>query len=133
MRSLQTTRHVILIIILLAWISLPGVARPPGPLTTQTGDGIRGATPSAQESISLELGKPVERELSGGQSHFYKIAMVPGQYLQVTVRQQGIDVLAALFTPDGKKVGEADIEKATVRSETILTIAEATGAYRIEV
>ena len=33
----------------------------------------RGAAPSAQESVSLEPGKPVERELSGGQSHFCKI------------------------------------------------------------
>jgi hypothetical protein len=38
----------------------------------------RGAAPSAQESISLEPGKPVERELSGGQSHSYKITMISG-------------------------------------------------------
>ena len=93
----------------------------------------RGAAPSAQESISLEPGKPVERELSGGQSHFYKITMTSGQYLQVIVSQKGIDALVALFTPDGKKIGEVDSEQATVRSETISAIAEATGAYRIEV
>jgi CHAT domain-containing protein/Tfp pilus assembly protein PilF len=133
MRSLQTTRPVILTIILLVLVGLPAVAWPPGPLTTQTGDGARNAAQSADEELSLEPGKPVERELSGGQSHFYKIAMTPGQYLQVTVRQQGIDTLVALFTPDGKKVGESDIEKATVRSETISAIAEVMGAYRIEV
>src|SRR5262245_4701210 len=64
----------------------------------------RGAAPSVQESISLELGKPVERELSGGQSHSYKITMISGQYLQVVVTQRGIDVAVALFTPDGKKI-----------------------------
>src|SRR5215510_14241154 len=133
MRGLQDTRHVILMVILLVWIGLPVVASPPDSLTTQTGDGARGAAQSADNELSLEPGKPVERELSGGQSHFYKITMTPGQYLQVTVSQQGIDVLVALFTPDGKKVGEADIEKATVGSETISTIAEATGANRIEV
>jgi CHAT domain-containing protein/Tfp pilus assembly protein PilF len=93
----------------------------------------RGAAQSAQESISLEPGKPVERELSGGQSHFYKIAMTSGQYLRITVSQRGVDALLALFTPDGKKIGEADGERATVGSETVSTIAEATGAYRIEV
>ena len=91
------------------------------------------SAPSAQESISLEPGKPVERELSGGQSHFYKIAMTSGQYLQITVSQQGIDALVALFTPDGKKIGEVDGEQMTVGSETISAIAEAAGAYRIEV
>ncbi|HEY9432845.1 MAG TPA: tetratricopeptide repeat protein [Blastocatellia bacterium] len=133
MRSLQTTRPVILTIILLVWVGLPVVAWPPGPLTMQTGDGARGVAQSANEELSLEPGKPIERELSGGQSHFYKIAMTPGQYLRITVSQQGIDALVALFTPDGKKVGESDIEKAIVRSETISAIAEVMGAYRIEV
>ena len=133
MRSLQTTRPVILTIILLVWVGLPVVAWPPGPLTGQTGDGARGAAQSADEELSLEPGKPIERELSGGQSHFYKITMSDGQYLRITVSQQGIDALVALFTPDGKKVGEADSEKTTVRSETISVIAGATGAYRIEV
>src|SRR5262249_37511585 len=64
---------------------------------------LRPVAPSAQESISLEPGKPVERELSGGQSHFYEIAMTSGQYLRITVSQRGIDALVALFTPDGKK------------------------------
>ena len=39
----------------------------------------------------------------------------------------------ALFTPDGKKISEADSEHLTEGSETISAIAEATGAYRIEV
>jgi tetratricopeptide (TPR) repeat protein len=93
----------------------------------------RGAAPSAQESISLDPGKPVERELSGGQSHFYKITMTSGQYLRITVSQRGIDALVALFTPDGKKIGEVDGEQMTVGSETISAIAEAAGAYGIEV
>src|SRR6266542_3203422 len=93
----------------------------------------RGAAPSAQESDSLELSKPVERELSGGQSHFYKIAMTSGQYLRITVSQRGIDALVALFTPDGKKIGEVDSVRTTVGAETISAIAEAAGAYGIEV
>ena len=41
--------------------------------------------------------------------------------------------LVVLFTPDGKKIGEVDGEQMTVGSETISAIAEAAGAYRIEV
>jgi tetratricopeptide (TPR) repeat protein len=133
MRSLQTTRPVILTIILLVWIGLPVVAWPPGLLTTQTGNGARSAAQSADEELSLEPGKPIERELSGGGSHSYKITMSDGQYLRITVSQQGIDALVALFTPDGKNVGEADGERANVGSETVSAIAEAAGAYRIEV
>jgi CHAT domain-containing protein/tetratricopeptide (TPR) repeat protein len=104
-----------------------------GEAPTQAPGSERGAAPGAQESISLEPGKPIERELSGGQSHFYKIALTSGQYLQAIVSQKGIDALVALFTPDGKKIGDVDSEKTTMGSETISAIAEETGAYKIEV
>src|SRR6185436_20272278 len=90
----------------------------------QSPTGAPGAAQSAQESITLEPGKPVERELSGGQSHFYKISMATGQYLHITVEQRGIDVAVALFGPDGKKIGEMDGEQLTVGAETLLAIAE---------
>src|SRR5262245_4084561 len=93
----------------------------------------RGAAPSAQESVSLEPGKPVERELSGGQSHFYKITMTSGQYMHIAVSQRGIDALVALYTPDGKKIDDADSEHTAAGSETISAIAEADGAYMVEV
>ncbi len=92
----------------------------------------RGVTPSAQESISLEPGKPAERELSGGQLHFYKITMISGQYSHIVVEQRGIDVAVALFAPDGKKISEADSNHTIEGSETVSAIAEAPGAYLIE-
>src|SRR5215510_9074163 len=92
----------------------------------------RGAASVAQDSISLEPGKPVERELSGGQSHSYKIAVISGQYLHVVVAQRGIDVVVELFAPDGKKISEADSEHLIEGSETVSAIAEAPGAYLIE-
>src|SRR5215510_14695962 len=107
----------------LLWVGAP---------TAQASASERGAAPNAQESISLEPGRPVERELSGGQSHSYKITTISGQYLNIVVEQRGIDVAVALFTPDGKKICEVDGEQVTVGAETILAIAEAAGAYRIE-
>src|SRR5882672_10555761 len=105
----------------------------PGAPPVQSPASTRGAALSAQESISLEPGKPIERELSGGQSHFYKIAMTSGQYLRITVSQRGIDVAVVLSTPDGNKISEADSEHLIERSETVSAIAEAPGAYLIAV
>src|SRR5262245_46167442 len=105
----------------------------PGAPSAQAPASERGAAPGAQESISLEPGKPIERELSGGQSHSYKITVISGQYLHIVVGQRGIDVAVALFTPDGKKIIEKDSEHVVERSEAISAIAEATGAHRIEV
>src|SRR5215510_3876980 len=89
----------------------------------------RGAAPSAQESDSLEPGKPIERELSGGQSHFYKITLISGQYSHIVVEQRGIDVAVALFTPDGKKIIEVDSDETTVGAEAISLIAGTAGSY----
>src|SRR5262249_16506909 len=88
----------------------------------------RGAAPGVQESICVEPGKPVERELSGGQSHSYKLAMVSGQYSRIVIEQRGIDVVVALLTPDGKKISEVDSNPVIEGSETVLTVAEVTGA-----
>jgi len=93
----------------------------------------RSEAQNVQESNSLELSKPIEQELSGGLSHFYRITMISGQYLHIVIRQRGIDVVAALFAPDGKKISEVDSNPLIEGSETVLAIAEASGAYLIEV
>jgi tetratricopeptide (TPR) repeat protein len=110
-----------------ATTSLRPVASP-----VQASASDRGATQSAEESISLEPGKPVERELSGGQSHSYKITTISGQYLQVVVAQRGIDMVVVLFAPDGRKISEADNDHLIEGKETVSAITEAPGAYLIE-
>src|SRR6266545_3759216 len=133
-RGLHSIRWTPLMTNLLIWAGAPAAASPrPVAVPSQAPASMRGAAPSAQESDSLEPGKPVERELSGGQSHFYKISMTAGQYLRINVSQRGIDALVALFTPDGKNIGEVDDVHTTVGSETVSAIAEAAGAYGIEV
>jgi CHAT domain-containing protein/tetratricopeptide (TPR) repeat protein len=131
--GLPTTRCVAFIINLLIWVGL-SVSPSLGPSSSlvQASAGARGATQSAQETDSLEPGKPIERELSGGQSHSYKITMISGQYLQVVVDQRGIDVAVVLFAPDGKKIREVDSEHLVEGSETLSAIAETPGAYLIE-
>jgi CHAT domain-containing protein/Tfp pilus assembly protein PilF len=131
-RGLHSIRRTPLMINLLrggalAATSLRRVAPP-----AQAPASERGVTPSSQESISLEPGKPIERELSGAQSHSYKITMNSGQYLHVVVAQRGIDVAVALFTPDGKKIIEVNSDPLIEGSETVSVIAEASGAYLIE-
>jgi CHAT domain-containing protein/tetratricopeptide (TPR) repeat protein len=129
-----TARHTVQIINLILWTGLSvSPCLWPGAEPAQASASERGAAPSVQESVSLEPGKPIERELSGGQSHFCKITMTSGQYLHMVVRQRGIDVAVALSTPDGKKVIEVNSDPSIEGSETVSTIAEAPGAYLIEV
>ena len=100
-RGWPTTRQVALIINLLLWAGLS--ASPclwPDLPTVHATASERSEAQNFQESSSLELSKPIERELSGGESHFYKITTISGQYLHIVVRQQGIDVVLVVFAPD---------------------------------
>jgi len=105
----------------------------PIPLPAQASASERHGARTPQESIPLELGKPIERELSGGISHFYKITMTSGQFLRIVVEQRGVDVVVALSTSDGKKIAEADDEPVREREEIVSAISELAGAYQIEV
>jgi CHAT domain-containing protein/Tfp pilus assembly protein PilF len=132
-RGLHSIRWTPLMINLLGVGAPVGTRLRPVAWPAQTPPSERGAARRVQESVSLEPGKPIERELSGGQSHFYKITMTSGQYLHMVVGQRGIDVAVALSTPDGKKVIEVNSDPSIEGAETVSTIAEAPGAYLIEV
>jgi CHAT domain-containing protein/tetratricopeptide (TPR) repeat protein len=86
-----------------------------------------------QEARLLEPGKPIEGELSGGQSHSYRITMTSGQYLHLVVDQRGIDAGVVLFVPDGKRMSVIDSTHQIGGSERLLVVTAATGIYRIEV
>lgn len=90
------------------------------------------ATP-AQAVTVLETGKPVERELAGGQSHSYQIVPEAGQYLRVVVEQRGIDVIVSLFGPDGKKVFDVDSPNGDHGPENLATVVESAGSFRLDV
>ena len=61
-----------------------------------------------QQVRRLEPGKPIERELAGGQVHAYQLWLTAGQYTHLVVEQRSIDIVALLFGPDGKKLVEVD-------------------------
>jgi len=81
----------------------------------------------------LELGKPVEKKLAGGETYSYQIMLASGQYLHVIVDQRGIDVAVTLFGPDGKPQVEINSPNLTYGPERVSLIAEAAGNYRLEV
>src|SRR6185312_3648426 len=51
---------------------------------------------AAQDLTVLELNKPIQRELSGGQKHSYGIAVTQGQYVRIQIKPQSIDLGALL-------------------------------------
>ncbi len=86
-----------------------------------------------QDDPHLELGQTVERMISGGEIHRFRISLNAGLYLRVAISQQGIDVTAAVLDPDGRKVARVDRPNGAYGMEPVSVIAEAAGEYQIEV
>jgi len=82
---------------------------------------------------AVEAGKPIKGELAGGQRHLYRIRLAADQFLKAVIEQDGIDVVARLFGPDGKQIMEFDSERRPRGQETITLVAEAEGDYRLVV
>ncbi|MEW6211065.1 MAG: CHAT domain-containing protein [Acidobacteriota bacterium] len=86
-----------------------------------------------QADTHIEKGRPVEREMEGAETHSYKIALASGQYARVLVNQRGIDVVVALFAPDGAKLNEMDSPNGESGPELVSIIADKAGLYRLDV
>ena len=102
--------------------------------------GSSSANPLEMESIQerqgvtgeLKQGEFIEREISGGETHRYRIPLTSGQYLRARIEQKGIDVAAKLFGTEGRKLLEADNDSAD-GSKSVSVVAETSGDYYLEV
>ncbi|HEU4933491.1 MAG TPA: CHAT domain-containing protein [Pyrinomonadaceae bacterium] len=85
---------------------------------------------STQEQPQLAA---VSREIKNGETHSYRKRLESGQFLNAVVVQEDIDLVTAIFAPDGKQITESDSPNGNWGSEPVLVIAPVTGEYRIEV
>ncbi len=80
-----------------------------------------------------ELAKPVERELSGGQTHVYTLTLNANQIARVVAEQKGIDLRLSALAPDGTKLFDVDSPNGAQGEEPATIVARQSGAYRVEV
>jgi len=91
-------------------------------------------TVTAQEKLpTLEEGKIVERQLTGGKTHSYQVSLAAGQYLRVSADQRGIDFEIRIFGPEGQGLIRMDTLNSTQGPEIVSVIAEQSGSYRVEI
>lgn len=81
---------------------------------------------------SLELNKPIEREISAGEVHAYNLTLKADEYVRVEADQRGIDLALWTFDPAGKKISEVDAFRVGEK-EAIFIVSDGPGTYRIEV
>jgi CHAT domain-containing protein len=94
---------------------------------------IAAQTNSSQDAQALLLSVPITREISGGQTHAYKISSSANQFVFVTVEQKGADVALTLFDPDNKKLLENNSPNGASGLEFLAFISLNSGDYRLEI
>jgi CHAT domain-containing protein/tetratricopeptide (TPR) repeat protein len=91
-----------------------------------------GVAPSVQEA-RLEGMAAVERELTPGQEHVYRVPCEPGQLVHVVVDQQGIDLAVTVSSPNGRELARVDSPSGRYGPEAVWFVAASRGSYRLEV
>ncbi|MGH9767467.1 MAG: tetratricopeptide repeat protein, partial [Blastocatellia bacterium] len=90
------------------------------------------SSPRQSEDIRvLTAVAPIERELSGGQTHSYQIALSAGDYLRIVITSRGIVLKPELFAPDSPKA--VGIYHSTTGSRTMSLITEVAGNHRLNI
>ncbi|MGE0129512.1 MAG: tetratricopeptide repeat protein [Blastocatellales bacterium] len=91
------------------------------------------ASASQQQPASLEPGKPVERSLTSGETHGYRVTLGSGQFIRIVAEQRGVDVAVKILSPDGKPLADVNLNPDTKDKEDAVWVAENAGDYRIEI
>ncbi len=91
------------------------------------------AVQNGQQVTPLELGKSVERQLSGGQKNTHQIELAEGQYASIEIDGRGISAAITLFDAAGEVITLYNADPSSPGKETIELVAEATGRYRLDV
>jgi CHAT domain-containing protein len=87
-----------------------------------------------QETLpTLEVGKTIERQLLGGETHAFQLTLANGQCLRVIADQHGIDVTIKISTSNGRQLVEMDSKNSTQGPEIASVIAEQDDDCRVEV
>ncbi len=87
------------------------------------------AAARAQDARELIPGVSSTVDLSSGQVHTYQLQLARGDFLDLTIEQQGIDVAATLRGPDGRDILILDAMDDEFRPESVVAIAESPGTY----
>ncbi len=88
---------------------------------------------SETATATLELSKPIERELGGNQVHSYTVTLAAGQYAQIVVDQRGVDVAVMVTGIDGTKLFLVDSPHNTHGAERVGLLADSPTTFRVDV
>lgn len=85
-----------------------------------------------QTPRTLPPRETVEREIKGGETHLYAVRVAAGQFLDVRIAQQGVNIILTVLDGDGDKKIELNDDDSPDGEEHLAMIVERSGDYRLE-
>jgi hypothetical protein len=76
---------------------------------------------------------PIERELSGGELHSFRLLLNPGQFVRAVFDQRGVDIVLTLAGPNNEELLKIDSPNGEWGPEPLFFEVEAGGYYTIQV
>jgi CHAT domain-containing protein/Tfp pilus assembly protein PilF len=93
-------------------------------------------SPAPSTSLSLtalSAGPPLLQSLSAGRVRRYEILLAAGQYLQLVVQQNGVDVALRVLDPAGRLLLRVDSPNGTQGPEELFLVADKAGRHVLEI
>ncbi|HEY0173822.1 MAG TPA: CHAT domain-containing protein [Pyrinomonadaceae bacterium] len=81
----------------------------------------------------LPAAQTLEREMTGAQTHSYRLSLKKGEFFQVRAEQKGVDVKLRLLDAGGSAVATMDSPNGKGGPEMLSFVAEGPGSYVLEV
>ncbi len=89
--------------------------------------------PPVIQTTQLRLGQTIKRPITGGETHFYTIAVAAGDFLNISALQNNCWLTLSLRAPDGNLLSEVEDTPTAWNSARLLSIAESSGQYSLEI
>ena len=80
---------------------------------------------------TLQVGKTIERQLSGAQVHTYELDLPLNEYAEIVIDQRSVDVSISAYDPKGQKLYYTD-NLQVPDQETVTLLGVVPGKYRLE-
>jgi len=125
-RSPQSNLRSVLLLSILFFIQFTPALSVPG----QTNNKDK---PNTSEAAKLELGKPVEREISAGEKQSYQLELIEGQYANIEIAARALNASVKLLDSTGEVILEYAAKLTATSNQKIEFVAAATRAYRLDV
>jgi CHAT domain-containing protein/tetratricopeptide (TPR) repeat protein len=89
--------------------------------------------PVVERAIHAAPGLSIPAQISSGETHAYVFSLEKNQLADLLIDQQGADVAASLYAPDGRRLATVDSGYGKRGPEILPILAGAAGRYRLEV